>query len=489
MSNSTQGSQVLLRYSLCLALTIFSIHNPSIANFPRIFRRAFTVLRNYQYQRSNMTLHSAPTLLGLPSHLRMRILREAGLKQHNTIGFTPPPPPDRVMIPQDRRVSYMRHCPPLFIVARGSLPVSLLRICKLIYTEGINILYSENSFFIDCSNASAVRIFPSLSPSTIRPLRNLVIFFVPGYDRDMAINSARGGFGLRPLPIYHHEVKIAFKQWEHLFVRLSSNCSPNMKVSIYFHASSVQVGQLLLRSLKLFPQLLEVRLSCGDSFWHLPGIQQSSRSYIPEEDSMRISLMAVGDILTRPPTTTRFSFEKLPIELQDMVIFEALVEEDHIYGLVRQHTNADPYIIKQCCGTCGIGEGIELCFCTDRASYSSSCTRRLSRKGLFVVNRSIRYRATRIFYGHNVFEVDARMLRPFLQPSLMKGAVHMYHELGVMPSNRLRFVKRLCLRLGDWREEAGASAEMWLDLKQSIRRPWRTLPKNMEKYVGIVELS
>jgi hypothetical protein len=97
-----------------------------------------------------------------------------------------------------------------------------------------------------------------------------------------------------------------------------------------------------------------------------------------------------------------FPFQKLPQEIQDMVLVNtSLVSPPHrgIKMLVPEYAEGS---LPKCCGQCGPGLR---CWCPTVAAYSPTCECNPSTSSLFLVNHAVRAQSQEIYCTHNTFNL------------------------------------------------------------------------------------
>lgn len=295
------------------------------------------------------------------------------------------------------------------------MPIALMSVCKQLSLEATEILYSENAFSLNCYDRAARRSFFDLSDQAVASLRRLHVIYLP--DRDPIQQND---------PIFER-----FQEpWERVCKFLSEKVSPGqLRLSLECFVQDLATQKTILEPLLRLPKLRHIRINIG---------------HFKDPKFEKISKSVADSIVTKPYDGMTFPFERLSLELQELVIFHSslVVNKDAVQNPSRRleylrgitiDTRGRPHPATGiCCGTCD--ENYLWCWCNryGDGKYSSSCSCPRLSAGLFSTNKHIADLAIRAFYGNNQFYIDGSISRTM-------------GTLSRIPAQRLSYINRLCL--------------------------------------------
>lgn len=304
---------------------------------------------------------------------------------------------------------------PLHHCDHEPLPIALMSVCKQLPFEATEILYSENAFSLNCYNRVARHSFFDLSDQAVQSLQRLHVIYLS--DRESI---------QRKDPIFER-----FQEpWKKVCQFLSERILPDrLRLSLECFVDGTSTQKKILRPLFRLPNLQHIRFNFGD--FKSPKINRNSKS-------------AADSLATKPHDGMVFPFERLSLELQELVISHSdlVVNQGAVQNPSRRlkclrGITIDSKGLPQpatgiCCGTCD--ENHLWCWCKryGNGKYSSSCSCPRLSAGLFSTNKHIAELAVRAFYGRNQFYIDGTI-------SQIKSS------LSRIPPQRLSYINRLCL--------------------------------------------
>lgn len=352
--------------------------------------------------------------LQLPKDIRAHILRKSGLRRACPIHipgegerhkrYHSPRPPHPQFNPFHRCSNAPDPIPyytPFLETPcwHEQIPIQLLRICRQLYFESVEVLYGENSFVIEYSEIFTFHNLIQLGfgglqlHSSFRYLRRLQICFGP---LDFLLDH-RWVPPQREVEITISESAKALHQLVILCRLLSIHTeTQQLDLEIMFSFKKSKFFELeVLKILQVLPQLLHV------SIWNQP----QTRGHYLSAQTRRLA----GKLLesNRFPDQT-FPFEELPLELRRMILRQAVISDrpiawekcGYIPTIFDNAVDVPETNSVRCCRKCRRHFGQEVCCCSD-FNFSSSCTCLSLRDGIFYVNHQIRHEALGIFFQHN----------------------------------------------------------------------------------------
>ncbi|KAK2755095.1 hypothetical protein FQN54_006624 [Arachnomyces sp. PD_36] len=203
--------------------------------------------------------------------------------------------------------------------------------------------------------------------------------------------------------------------------------SGRLRLSIECFVQNCETQKSVLRPLLRLPKLCHLRLNSGISD---TGIEKVSKSI-------------ADSLITRPYNGETFPFERLPPELQQMVVSHSdLVAKRRVGSNPKKRLESargvtidskgqlNP-VADSCCGTCDESDIWCWCNVNGNGKYSTSCSCPRFTVGLFSANKHIAQLAFRAFYGENQLHINGL-------------PTEITSTLSSIPSQHLRYVKRLC---------------------------------------------
>lgn len=316
------------------------------------------------------------------------------------------------------------------------MAVQLLRVCHSLTKEGTQILYGENYFLITfaTSTASTYIDLLLLNANALRTMRRIGIVLLRSINRDDRCASAVYPFLALDMRFMHvPDVLLAFYR---ICEILGQNLEPRaVEIDFASRVGTVKAARRMLGALSHLSEIKEVTIDLGDIS-------------MPTAGSRRIQglLNAFGNTVTSYNQDQSFPFERLPVELQSMVLSHTdLVVADNrqiwlaslIGGVSSIHTAASysfgPKLKgrEYCCRKCVCTSTIKhswfdrnrqespyprewlyldlfwrraLCRCKRGFKWSSTCSAGGGRaSALFEVSRAMRSSAHQIWLSKNWF--------------------------------------------------------------------------------------
>ena len=187
------------------------------------------------------------------------------------------------------------------------MPIDLLLVCHQVHNEAANILYSENIFYLDCCDRSAIRYVINLSHWALASLRTIHIFFA------WPDSATLYQFEITPLLHTDPHFRVGLQRWMYLCETLSQTLPLNrMSLSFSCKVADLVTAQIALDPLKSLPRLYQIRLDVGESFCNAA----------PQRKQIESMLKSVAAKLTMPASEPRasFPFWSLPCEIRLMIL-------------------------------------------------------------------------------------------------------------------------------------------------------------------------
>jgi hypothetical protein len=369
---------------------------------------------------SGMSLQPHASLLGLPKHIRARILRETGLLREYPITiFTVPNSIQksfaRVYKPQERSLPTSPQ--PIYQL----FPFQLFLVCLRLFTETLEVFYAENKFCINYGDHELVMKLQEFRPEIWANMQNLIVHF------NLERASSRSWKSVTRASTFECLCQI-----------LSNRLKPyQTTMSFLFDALTSGEASLLLAYASHLPRLANVRFHITAS---LDGVslRRERDLLIHWSADVKTVLGSISRKLTQKPYR-QFPFLRLPMELQLMVLSHA--------GLVVPFKKGGGVLLcaklfasGECCGHCQVTQDAHykpnpMCWCNRDLYYSSTCTcHQHLNHGLFATSKTIRQQALEIAFSENEFLITHR---PW------KSIEHTAETFSQIPSTRLQWIKHL----------------------------------------------
>jgi len=364
-------------------------------------------------------------------------------------------------------------CPPL--------PIQLLRVCRTIHDEVLEILYSQNKFklLLERNHPLAPKAVARMTSLCIRlnmcsctphhfcqhPLENGI-----RHRCDICHALCKRGKD-PPLSITPTQGMGVFSQWLEVCKILQTGLGPEMRLSVICDCADMETAQEIVKPMGGLPTMSECSIRLGQS----PFMQWRQ---IAESTVL---------LLTDRPLTRPFRFLDLPRELQrdilcctDLISPYVLEWNSYNHACDRQR-GFRPFEQHDliCCMQCT--DAAEACCCAvNHAAFSSiHCTCWSYPAAIFCVSRDMNREATVIFFSGNRFLVREEPW-PFDQQPGMRQALAMFHRLPLLALRNLRWIRfnlgfdtRLDVHEGStplegWKETAEFMARNLLTSKLTI---------------------
>ncbi|PPQ84178.1 hypothetical protein CVT26_015258 [Gymnopilus dilepis] len=291
-----------------------------------------------------------------------------------------------------------------------SLPIHLLTVCRTLYQEVFEILYSRNKFkyYIKDDiqlNWEGVRIMTSLC------IRLNTCSCVPGHFCDhprsdipserckVCHSTCRRGRD-PPLSANSPDAKEVVEKWVAFSGILVKNLRPEMRLTVISDCADLESAQKVVDSLKVFPTLSQYSVRLGQS---------------PSMPWRKVAEDVVYKLMNRQTLGT-FQYLNLPMELQrHILIFTDLVSPyilevgDFLPGTRQRGIGPFRQGDRVCCFRCT--DSAEACCCVvNHAAFSSiQCHCWVFPKALFYVSKGMRQEAINTFFSKNKFLITEQI--------------------------------------------------------------------------------
>lgn len=360
------------------------------------------------------------TLLSLPSNIRSEILRSAGFARPSPIDMAKEHRPLHRKLVRNLPESY----PYSLIHQNPAFPVQIMRTCRLLWQECVQVLYGENTFWL---SVHATLFLGRLRSTTSKAIRN-VILVPPPVDRSVQ----------QP----HFESERVVDLWSQLCQQLGRRIAP--------HRVSIEVGLVrsnclnfvasIIASLEQeLPRLFRISFSISlshtvprdENYWKLFRTLRSTTAKLVNSSEIQ----RVGS----------FPFMKLPYELQYKILQQTDLQHldcfdvnvgyvQHVLGATLpkiQSTNIGPpegvlmsrlsdfrRKYRVCCGNCITPPPpihdlyvSHQCRCkriinhagAHPCTWSTSCTCQTTPTSLFTISKYFRQIALDVYCTQNQF--------------------------------------------------------------------------------------
>ena len=294
-------------------------------------------------------------------------------------------------------------CPPL--------PIQLLQVSSSIGYEAFKILYSRNKFKLELSTLDQLY----LNPAMYSRLHSLQIsltrcscvtnhycqdlnYFIDGDQFNTCHTACKRGPGA-PLAVQTDKALLA--QWRAWIKILQSNCSVNLRLTLICDCKNLQTALQVVSPLRGLPKITSCSIRLGQS---------------PNDQLRQLAESKAQELTRTRPDYTSFALERLPEEIQDIVLsYTDLVSPTYLAWNEWDRNKQPVKSLRQfgnygliCCMQCNdIGE---VCTCPVRhaAATVSAFTKNVCKcwhfpSSIFLVNKHINRIATRIFFSKNKF--------------------------------------------------------------------------------------
>ena len=276
-----------------------------------------------------------------------------------------------------------------FICYGPVLPLSLLRVCKMVHLEALQLFYSANKFQLRVLQESDLFYLRDLSPRAISSLTSLHIDLGGSGSSCLPFDTSRDPKRSEDL----------IDQWTSILQVFAQSVLPS-SLNFAFTCPSAdldpELAKQLLASLEWLPPLRGCALSIGG---------QPAASLRP------LVQATAAQLLKLPATSGQFPFEKLPKELRMKILEQTnLAPKKHAssaYGVLQVFCwNGRLRDLGKCCSRCN--DCLESCCCLWLpAAYSRTCSCTYPPTALFKVNRQMSCEAQDVFFSKNLFILTA----------------------------------------------------------------------------------
>ncbi|PVI00475.1 hypothetical protein DM02DRAFT_614360 [Periconia macrospinosa] len=304
------------------------------------------------------------------------------------------------------------------------LPVSLLRVCKIVSQEAQNILYERNCFAISQRNPGGLRALQHLSGHAIKSLRTLIVHITPcacltphcinephhphtiESFRDLAFSDCLSSWRHdRPLSDISRTDKRILEDWEKVCRRLSEQIMPGrLALYVICHVKNTKVAKKITQSLLQLPTLRDCGICFGPS-------SHDSCKELRNQATAAVQRLTEKDVSLLPQP---FPFLSLPRELQLQVLADSPLVQDTCVRIVDgrfsdshlQHSCDDKQIIR------GVGSSVPMiAFCEKQcAAYCKGCgdaTHATYFAQISRLSKTFADLATDVFFSRNAFSICA----------------------------------------------------------------------------------
>lgn len=294
----------------------------------------------------------------------------------------------------------------------AKLPMSLLLVCRTMYDEVFNILYTENKFRICQTQPRGLTPLLQLSPRAVVHLTTLSIrlnrccctrdnscqlktTYCDDEHYCISCHSGCRGGQDTPLKLLHEggnttQDQNILSSWKQIVHHLAKNIQQEtLHLSVICDCADELTAEHIALPLIELPRLAACDIRLGQR----PNTVQS-------DIAMRVALHLVGK-----SSKQSFPFSKLPIELQMRVLSHTQLV--HPNGIVTWRPLTNP-ASEECCLTCT--ETLDACCCyIQHGAFSTSdtnCSCWITPTALFLVNHRFYNYCIDIFFSQNTFLLD-----------------------------------------------------------------------------------
>lgn len=280
------------------------------------------------------------------------------------------------------------------------LPISLLYVSRAISKECSHILYSENKFKICRSRHGGFLPLHSMAGTTLDSITSLSIRLnacscCPRHKckdqrhGDYHLTCKGGCYGRdKPLGKISRNDKSVISDWKRVCARISSNIKPfHLKLFVICDAASYEVAAEVVQPLLKMPTLQGCSIRLGQ---------------IPNHELHRLAQRTVYHVTGKSASTLkrRHCNTQLPIEIQEEILGYTDLIAPHVLEWEPDHG----LTVSDCCKKCT--DALEACCCSlQHAAFAVACACWKIPTDLFLLSRSLREGATRIFYQRNHFAI------------------------------------------------------------------------------------
>ncbi|KAF8890290.1 hypothetical protein CPB84DRAFT_1963902 [Gymnopilus junonius] len=389
-------------------------------------------------------MFSTPTFLTLPRKIRLKIYIFADLvrlcpinpnnegsrrtdRERHIKGFNPDVEMARNRYCDYRSKKFLhgrRHvnsaeygciCPPL--------PIQLLTVCRTMYQEVWEVLYSQNKFKVFL-NSSVQLESKAVARMTSLCIRLNMCSCIEGHTCDHPASNYtnerctdchplcnRGRDSPISLMSRNGIDKIDF--WVAVCKTLQNAVRPSMRLTVICDCADAVTAQKIIEPMRLLPKMAECSIRLGQS---------------PTMEWRHLAEETVFELTDRP-RASNFRFLDLPRELQREILHHTdlcspyiLECNGYIYP-TEQRRGIMPFHLgdHSCCLQCN--DAAEACCCNvNHAAFSSvQCTCWSFTTALFEVSREIRQEAMEIFFSKNKFLIEEQPWPFDGQPGMREG--------------------------------------------------------------------
>ena len=276
-----------------------------------------------------------------------------------------------------------------------SLPIHLLRVCRVIYHEVTSLLYSSNTFAISRHEPGGLRALESLRISALKELRILIV-------KLSDCSSLR--YRRATLGSVSRADRRAVEQWRRICIRLSAYVPPlQLRLCLICDCSDWQTA----RDISNLSSVLPVLQDCAIRFFTRP---VELFKQLARQTALRLTAQ-------KEPTLTPFPFLNLPKELQLRVLeYTSLVASSSL----EWSPDSPPALSRSTCTRPtnmipATDNGLEflgwerfpsLFLCSTKVSaFNPYCSCESFPRSYFLINHEFRDLATEIFYSRNRFVI------------------------------------------------------------------------------------